>query len=246
MKHINLKNWKGTITDWTELNYIKGGLDDAYADIANISGNYLNHIKGTYPYNQLVANGNFESETIWRCTSETGNITFSNNNLIYTQTTTSGSNRITANTLGTITNHKYLVLIKINYLDNLPNTTVFVGSGGYDGYQFGGITNTNTWYTLTNIFTRNSTSGDDKFSIYPRLPNDNDRVQIAYAETIDLTALFGSGNEPTDVTEARAKLVEIGINPDEYNEYNSGTTQAVDKLIIENNSTDPTTYITIN
>ena len=37
MKHINLSSFKGSITDWSILNYVKGGLADEYADIANLS-----------------------------------------------------------------------------------------------------------------------------------------------------------------------------------------------------------------
>lgn len=36
MKHINLTNWLGSITDWTKLNYIYGGLDDSYAVKGNL------------------------------------------------------------------------------------------------------------------------------------------------------------------------------------------------------------------
>ena len=39
MKHINLSNYKGSITDWTILNYVKGGLADNLADIVNIKVN---------------------------------------------------------------------------------------------------------------------------------------------------------------------------------------------------------------
>lgn len=41
MKHINLTSWRGSITDWTELNYIKGGVPDNFANLANTSGNYI-------------------------------------------------------------------------------------------------------------------------------------------------------------------------------------------------------------
>ena len=36
MKHINLTNWHGSLTDWTKLNYIYGGLDDSYAVKGNL------------------------------------------------------------------------------------------------------------------------------------------------------------------------------------------------------------------
>jgi len=36
MKHINITNWQGNITDWTKFNYIYGGLDDTLADRVNL------------------------------------------------------------------------------------------------------------------------------------------------------------------------------------------------------------------
>lgn len=48
MKHINLTNWRGSITDWTKLNYIYGGLDDSYA----VKGN-LRIDKDNYNYVEL-------------------------------------------------------------------------------------------------------------------------------------------------------------------------------------------------
>lgn len=37
MKHINITNWQGNITDWTKFNYIYGGLDETIADRVNLS-----------------------------------------------------------------------------------------------------------------------------------------------------------------------------------------------------------------
>ena len=54
MKHINITSWKGSITDWTELNYIKGGLPDEYANIANIKGNYLRKSKNLIALNDIA------------------------------------------------------------------------------------------------------------------------------------------------------------------------------------------------
>jgi len=51
MQHINLSNYKGSITDWTELNYINGGLADNLADITNIKVN-------DSCYNYLAKSGN--------------------------------------------------------------------------------------------------------------------------------------------------------------------------------------------
>lgn len=48
MKHINITNWQGNITDWTKFNYIYGGLDDTLADRVNLripGTNLRNYIK---------------------------------------------------------------------------------------------------------------------------------------------------------------------------------------------------------
>lgn len=48
MKHINITNWQGNITDWTKFNYVYGGLDETIADKVNLSipgTNLRNYIK---------------------------------------------------------------------------------------------------------------------------------------------------------------------------------------------------------
>lgn len=48
MKHINITNWQGNITDWTKFNYVYGGLDDTLADRVNLripGTNLRNYIK---------------------------------------------------------------------------------------------------------------------------------------------------------------------------------------------------------
>ena len=61
MKHINLSNYKGSITDWTILNYVKGGLADNLADIVNIKVNdscynYLAKSQNLSPYATVLDN----------------------------------------------------------------------------------------------------------------------------------------------------------------------------------------------
>ena len=48
MKHINITNWQGNITDWTKLNYVYGGLEDSIADRVNLripGTNLRNYVK---------------------------------------------------------------------------------------------------------------------------------------------------------------------------------------------------------
>lgn len=61
MKHINITNWQGNITDWTKFNYIYGGLDETIADRVNLS------IPGTNLRNYFRKSENLislENETI--------------------------------------------------------------------------------------------------------------------------------------------------------------------------------------
>ncbi len=63
MKHINLTNWRGSITDWTKLNYIYGGLDDSYAVKGNLridKDNY-NYVEYREGYNKFNFNENVVS-----------------------------------------------------------------------------------------------------------------------------------------------------------------------------------------
>lgn len=50
MKHINIPNWQGKITDYTKFNYIYGGLDDTLADRVNL------RIPGTNSRNYIEQN----------------------------------------------------------------------------------------------------------------------------------------------------------------------------------------------
>ena len=50
MKHINIQNWQGKITDHTKFNYIYGGLDEIIADRVNL------RIPGTNSRNYIEQN----------------------------------------------------------------------------------------------------------------------------------------------------------------------------------------------
>lgn len=75
MKHINLSNYKGSITDWTILNYVKGGLADNLADIVNIKVNdscYNYLAKSVNLWNPSAftwQTGNLEQDNPERCCS---------------------------------------------------------------------------------------------------------------------------------------------------------------------------------
>lgn len=77
MKHINITNWQGNITDWTKFNYVYGGLDDTLADRVNLripgtnlrnyikkSDNLINYQDINSPKFTDLGNGSFKMD--WR------------------------------------------------------------------------------------------------------------------------------------------------------------------------------------
>lgn len=86
MKHINITNWQGNITDWTKFNYIYGGLDDTLADRVNLS------IPGTNLRNYLK-----KSDNLLQLANASGTIngitySVSNGSITLNGTATSGVN----------------------------------------------------------------------------------------------------------------------------------------------------------
>lgn len=76
MKHINITNWQGNITDWTKFNYIYGGLADTIADRVNLripGTNLRNYFRKS---NNLI-NASNQSATV-------NNITYSIKNGVVT------------------------------------------------------------------------------------------------------------------------------------------------------------------
>ena len=82
MKHINLTNWKGSITDWTKLNYIYGGLDDSYAVKGNLridKDNY-NYVEFRESNNQLQLEAEEGTTSGIDYKAENGSITLTGTN----------------------------------------------------------------------------------------------------------------------------------------------------------------------
>ena len=101
MKHINITNWQGNITDWTKFNYIYGGIGDNLADRVNLS------IKGTNLRNYFRKSNNLIELTNVSSTTTNG-ITYSIQNGTITLNGTA-----TANTL-----------ISLNRIMNISNSLV--------------------------------------------------------------------------------------------------------------------------
>ena len=146
-------------------------------------------IGGSVVWNQLVKNGNFADTSGWYGVG--GGISVSNNVLTFLPSTFNNSVYIQGNILGTINGHKYLISSKVKF-SKLPNTAIYIGSGGYQGVQKT-ITTLNTWVDISGVFIR-ETGGDDTLRLYPRCNGweSGDTVDIKEVMCIDLTAELGT------------------------------------------------------
>ncbi len=156
MQHINLSNYKGSITDWTELNYINDGLADNLADITNIKVN-------DSCYNYLAKSANLIKLKDVAETTVNG-ITYSVKNGV-----------ITLN--GTTTVQYWAINLSIPTLYagtyygtkfdiNTPsNSTIYLGST----QTFNGNITTTTTYTNIRIYIHNINTAVNNWVIKPML-----------------------------------------------------------------------------
>lgn len=82
MKHINITNWQGNITDWTKFNYIYGGLDETIADRVNL------RIPGTNLRNYIKKDDNLYNIGSYSTTMNGVSISVSNQTLTLNGTST--------------------------------------------------------------------------------------------------------------------------------------------------------------
>ena len=166
--------------------------------------------------NQLVQNGNFEDTSVWQLYNVSGT-TFSvadNVGIISIGTIVSGTSqwfqRITP-----INGHNYLLIFKIK---TNANRDICLRLGGLSLL----VSSTTSWKTVSNIATR--TDSADDFGIFLNNANggtlqNGDTIYIKDFMYIDLTLMYGTGNEPTTLTDNRiVALLNRGYIP-----YNVGT-----------------------
>ena len=160
----------------------------------------INYIGGmSYKYNQLA-----------NITSGSGADESSSNVLYLTLTNVSNSS---------VVGHKYLFAINVLVSDNTKLTKIrvrqpFVSSetsllSSKSRYYFIG-TATEINEPLMQLVKASSSATNETYSY--------DTVNV-----IDLTSIFGSGNEPNNLENAKPLLKAMGIDIDQYNEYNLGT-----------------------
>ena len=159
-----------------------------------------------YKVNQLVANGNFESTSGWsdyRCS-----FSVSNNEATIT---ISGdyANGSLYKDVACIKDHKYLIVVylkKTNAGDNNPRLNL-------QGQIIQYVECNSTTYQLLSIIGTASDNGNIRINLWGQTS------QVFYAKNVmcfDLTADFGSGNEPSTVSDCATAYLQRGINIYEY------------------------------
>ena len=180
----------------------------------------IEKIKGrTLVFNQLIQNGNFDGTNAWG--SLNGSISAVNNVCTYTIsniTETSYENRLNANGynfLNHIEGHKYLYTFDCK----LPKdgVRIILSPTANIGADTGLNTTENNWLRASAILSPGALSAIIWLRVVnPSVLSVGDEIQFANVMIIDLTQMFGAGNEPATAEEFKAQF------PLDYYAYNAG------------------------
>ena len=181
----------------------------------------IEKIKGnTLVFNQLVQNGNFADTSNWLTSNSS--ISVSNNEATITFNQQWASVRSNCNL---VYNHKYYVKADIK-MDTTGNTRIGLGDAGYmsrQGVYLQFNPSDANYHTYEIYGTLNEVTGaSDKSIVIQNSDNSSRTGYIKNVIVIDLTLMFGSGNEPTSVSDFETWLSNnIGLLP--YYDYNAGS-----------------------
>ena len=184
-------------------------------------------------YNQLIYDGNFNSLSNWRLNAGTNTLSVNNN--IMTETFSGTATAwyhagIVSNTQFTLyKNHKYFISFDVKSNKNIAIR------GGYTkptGYYTNITVQPNEWYHKIQIKKATSiTSGDSEAASISIIIDDarqmsaGDWIKYRKVMFVDLTLMFGSGNEPT--------AEEADIIFDHYMPYNTGEVMDLSMPILD-------------
>ena len=213
-----------TLASYGEINYTNTNFANVYFNLlpntfdgthfrAKLSKIYANGVIE----NQLVQNGNFSENSGWFSISSTYTLSISNDIATATKIA-SGSTLIcykSNSDVPLLTNRKYFCFAQIKPSSNC-NLRFRASTGG----NYKSMT-ANIWNVLTDFIN----SGSSLSGIYcgieevDGLLSIDDTVQIKNIQYIDLTLMFGTGNEPTTLTDNRIQSILNGG----YRAYNTGS-----------------------
>ena len=185
-------------------------------------------------WNQLVKNGNFVDKTGWSAYNGTGSV--SNNKYTFTVTGTQTYSNIIQymDKSFFIAGHKYYVTATITPQYSTRKVTVALHNGAtiqenlWTATASSGKTNfVSTTFTVSSNFVSGAT-GSTRFVVYcPQTESaQGDVTEISNVWMVDLTKMFGAGNEPTSA-QFRAMF------PDDYYEHNEGELRSIEPTSVE-------------
>jgi len=170
----------------------------------------LNEVYSTVVYNQLVPNGNFVDTSNWTTSSGvTFSVSGNKATVIYPAKTSASVPSIWSTSFNYIANHKYYYHYTIRGSNGLSVAYSNIGGSAT-------ITATGSYQEIEGIKTVTSSGSPGRASI-GNDANEEQTIIIKNVMIVDLTAMFGEGQEPT-VTEFRLMF------PDEYLSYSEDKT----------------------
>ena len=179
-------------------------------------------------WNQLIKNGNFVDKTGWSVVNGTGSV--SNNKYTFTVTGTQTYSNITQYMDKSlfIVGHKYYVTATITPQYSAGTLTVALHNGStrqqilWTAPASSGKTNfVSAIFTPSREFVSEANAGTRLILYCPHTESaQGDVTEISNVWMVDLTKMFGAGNEPT-AAQFR------GMFPDDYYEYDAGTIKSI-------------------
>ena len=205
-----------------EFNFRQSGggvIEDGVAVIDKVKGNSV-------VWNQLVQNGNFaDGTTGWDF--PIGTVSVSNNiatlNFEDTYTTLSRPSSVI------VSGHKYYISIEVkptslsdlNFVFGLGGPGYFTSEGVYQAISSSLVGSTDRFTKLSKIgtFTKDSNDTQTTVIMVMKFGGEAQDIQVKNLMCIDLTQMFGAGNEPSTYEEFLQRKPKVA---DEY-AYNEGT-----------------------
>lgn len=179
-------------------------------------------------WNQLVKNGNFVDKTGWSTYIGTGSVSNNKYTFTVTGTQTYASVLQYMDKSVFVAGHKYYVTATITPQYSAGKVTVALHNGAtiqenlWTANASSGKTNfVSTTFTISSNFVSGATTGVRFIFYCPQTESVQGNITvISNAWMVDLTKMFGAGNEPTSA-QFRA------LFPEDYYEYDAGTIKSI-------------------
>lgn len=185
---------------------------------------FISKIKGnTVAWNQKLVNNFFTSDIRWFTGSADLTINTTNHTATIYSTATDNTDLKQPRTI--MNNHKYYFSAKVASRKAGTVSLTYYGGGSYPSTVLGTISENET-KTFKHIYTFNNGNGYNVFGFSIR-GNGADYTVYGGISLIDLTLIYGAGNEPTTVEEFEADYERWFGKPLSYEEYDEGSLRPV-------------------